>query len=363
MLRILLVVATVLALPSAAGASILEEARKTTRQQLSVAVERFELANGLVVLLAPDPSFSSVAVWMTFRAGALYEPPGRSGLAHLVEHCMSSGPTAATNYADLLERRRARYFNATTSIDAMSFEAIVPAEELPAALWVAGDRLVAVPGLLDGPVVDRNRRVVQQERAIRSVDVPYGLIDEHLFRRLYAQPHPLHGGVIGAPAELAAATADDVRGFVSELLVPANGVLVVAGRFDPAVARSLVEEALGGLAPGRRARAPSTPPPPPALVDARQEALSRRPRVTMAWRLPNISHTDAAALELGAQLLTPSWTARGGWRSRRASPSTRASRSSPWHSSSRTTSRCASCTTTRPGCCACSPAASCRSIS
>jgi hypothetical protein len=39
-------------------------------------------------------------------------------------------------------------------------------------------------------------------------------------------------------------------------------------------------------------------------VDAKDEPLSRRPRVTLAWRLPDISHEDAVALQVGAQLLT-----------------------------------------------------------
>jgi zinc protease len=311
MRRILIAAAIAVAVAPAARGSVLEDARKITPRQLSVEVERLELANGLVVLLAPDPSVSSVAVWMSFRAGSIYEPPGKSGLAHLAEHVMASGPTPDTNYAAILEERRARHFNASTGFDAMTFEAIVPSEELPAALWVAADRLGALPALVDGAVVERHRRVVQQERAVRNVDAPYGLVDEHLFRRLYAAPHPLRGGVIGVPSELATVGAEDVRRFVSDLLVPANAVLVVAGAFDPAEARRLVADGFGRLPGGHRARPPATPPPPPALVDLKEEPLSRRPRVTLAWRFPRIAHEDAVALQLGAQLL--SYMTDGAW--------------------------------------------------
>ena len=300
---VLAAVALAAAAPGA-RADVLEQRRKTTPAQLAVAATRTVLGNGLVVILAPDPAASGVAVWMTFRAGALRQPPGKSGLAHLVEHVLATGPTPDTDYAGMHELRRARHFNAQTGLDTMDFEAVVPAEELPFALWAMADRLGTLAARVDAREVERNRRVVVQERAIRDVDAPYGLVDEQLFRRLYAAPHPLHGGVIGSPEELASVTADDVRRFVSEYVVPANGVLVVAGRFDPAVAQGLVASTVGRLPAGRRAPHAALPPPAREYIDAREEPLARRPRVTLAWRLPPGGREDDAALRLGAQLFT-----------------------------------------------------------
>jgi predicted Zn-dependent peptidase len=290
--------------PRALPTSLQEGVRKTTPQHLALQAERLQLPNGLAVLLAPDPTVSSVLVYMTFRAGAVYEPPGKSGLAHLAEHLLASGPTPATNYAGLLERRRARHFNASTDFDTLTFESVVPAEELPLALWVAADRLATLPPLLDDGMVERERRVVVQERAALHVDAPYGLFEEQLLQRLYSRPHPLHGGVVGLPAELASVTAADVRAFAASRLVPANAVLTIAGRFDPEVARRLVEDGLGRLPGGARATPPAIAPLELGYVDTREEPLSRRPRVTMAWRFPAMPQEDAAALGLGAQLLT-----------------------------------------------------------
>ena len=295
----------VLAHPAVArAAATVIDNRKTAADALAVATERFELPNGLVVLLSPDPTVSSVLVWSTFRAGTLYEPPGRSGLAHLVEHLMATGPTPETDYFGMLERRRARGYNAVTGLDRMTFEAVVPAEELPLAIWIAADRLGTLPDLLDGAGLERSRRIIVQERARELVDQPYGLVEEHLFRRLYPDPHPLHGGVIGVPAELARCTPEDVRGFVADRLVPANSVLTVVGRFDPAVARRLVEERMGGLPPGKRSVAPVFDRPSMTFIDEKAEPLSREPRVSMVWRFPELPHDHAQALELGAQLLT-----------------------------------------------------------
>jgi predicted Zn-dependent peptidase len=293
-----------------ASATVIDN-RLTTPEALALPVERLVLPNGLVLLLAPDPTASSVLVWTTFRAGTLYEPAGRSGLAHLVEHVMASGPTPETDYFAILETRRARQLNAVTGTDLMSFQSVVPAEELPVAIWIAADRLGTLPGLLDAAFVEKERRIIAQERAVRVVDQPYGLVNEHLFGHLYPSPHPLHGGIVGDPAELGRCTLDDVRTFVADRLVPANGVVTVVGRFDPATARRLVEESLGGLPAGRRAVPPVFPRATLTFIDAKEEPLSRQPRVTLAWRIPDLPHDHAQALELGAQLLT--YLTDGAW--------------------------------------------------
>jgi predicted Zn-dependent peptidase len=287
------------------------DGRKVTARDLAVEVQRIALPNGLTLLLAPAAKGSRVAVWLSFRGGTAFEPAGKSGLAHLVEHVMATGPTEATDYAGLLQTRRATHFNATTSHDVMSFEAVVPSEELATALWVAADRLGTLPELIDDALVARHRRVVLEERALRVVDAPYGLVEEQLSSRLFPQPHPLHAGVVGAPGELATVTADDVRAFVAAQLVPANAVLVVAGRFDAGEARRLVEAGLGRLPAGRRTPLPQLPEPDGGWVDRRAEPLAREPRVTLAWRFPGLPHDTGLALQLGARML--SFMVDGAW--------------------------------------------------
>jgi predicted Zn-dependent peptidase len=298
--------AVVLALTAQAAAAMHYpgEGRKTKGRDFAVQVQKVKLPNGLVVLLAPDPTDSRVLVRMTFLAGTLYEPPARSGMAHLVEHAMANGPTPETDYAALLERRRSSYFNGATDFETMRFEVIVPPEELPAALWVAADRLGSVPPLIDAAGLERHRRVVLQERAFRYVDAPYGLVQEQLFKRLFPAPHPLHGGVSGISSELAQVTPDDVRAFASAYLVPANAILTVVGRFDPAQARQWIDDGLGRMAGGVKAQSPAVAPFGREQVESKEERISREPRVTLAWRLQGIGHDAAVTLELGAMLLS-----------------------------------------------------------
>ena len=82
------------------------DARRTSAKDLSVEVEKLQLANGLVVLLSRDATASSVLVDMTFRAGTIYEPPKRSGMAHFIEHLMMRGATPDTDYIGMLSPTR-----------------------------------------------------------------------------------------------------------------------------------------------------------------------------------------------------------------------------------------------------------------
>ncbi|MFO0728271.1 MAG: pitrilysin family protein [Myxococcota bacterium] len=280
-------------------------ARKTADADFQLPVERLVLKNGLVVLLSPDPGLSSVVVEMSFRAGTVYEPPKRRGLAHLVEHALMRGTTPDTSYLKMLESRGAREVSANTTLGFLTYRTIVPPEELPLALWVDADRIGHLPQTLDAPTLERHKKVVLQERAERSVDRQYGLVDLALYKTLFPEPHPLSGAVIGVPEELAQATIEDVKSFAQRYLVPANAVLVVVGSFDPALARRLVTEDFAGMPGGIAAEPPVVPRGEPAEVSVTaKERISRRPRVTVAWRLPSMRRESVDRLSLGALLLS-----------------------------------------------------------
>lgn len=277
--------------------------RKTTQEDLTPRYERLVLPNGLTVLLSPDRTVPCVVIDQSFFAGALFEPAGKSGLAHLVEHLMSSGAGDA-DYDRMLTARGATGFNAFTSIDLMTFHVVVPPEELPLALWVATDRLGTLAARIDDAELERNRRIIVEERAVRVDDVAYAAASQELYGRMFPAPHPLHGMVIGVPSELGSATVSDVRAFADRYLVPANGILTMTGNFDPAVAREWLDKTLGRLPGGARASSPApSGARPPELTLSIAEPRSRRPRVTFAWRFGALPIDVIDALEFGAQLL------------------------------------------------------------
>ena len=281
------------------------KARRTSAQDLSVHAERFVLENGLTVLLSPDPTASEVLVYTSFAAGAIYEPPGKTGLAHFVEHLVFSGTDLDTNYISLLEERGATHLNATTSPKDMVFQTILPPEELPLALWVAAERMGTMPNKIDPKVLSRERKVVLSERALMLLDRSYGQADRIIWATLFPHPHPLHAMVIGKPKDLATVTVEDVRSFAQQYLTPANGVLCIVGNFEKNAAKELVKKMLGDLPPGQKARFPQNLPSAwKEKVLQVKELISRRPRVTLSWRLDDLTEKHSTALKMAAHLMS-----------------------------------------------------------
>ena len=294
-----------LASAAQAGPDVEVAPRRSTAEDLTPRFERFVTANGLVVLLSPDPKANKVVVDLSFAAGALYQPPGKGGLAHLVEHVFSSGATADTDYRAMLERRGGVGFNAFTTLDRLNFRVTVPPEELPFALWTNTDRLGALASTLTDDELHRNQRVVLQERVHRVDDVPYGGNGVAMWRSVFPEGHPARSGITGTRDEISANTLDDVKKFQRTLLVPANAVLTLVGNFEPAVARAWVEKTLGTLPSGRRAPPPpKTPARTPDVQVSVAEELGRRPMVTLAWTLSDPLTELSEALEFGSLLLT-----------------------------------------------------------
>jgi predicted Zn-dependent peptidase len=279
--------------------------RKTSARDVVLPFEKRVLGNGLTVLMSPDPTTHEVVVDLTFHAGTLYEPAHKGGLAHLTEHIVFGGGTPETDYRRMLELRGGRDVNAFTSQDLMTFRAVVPPGEVGFALWVADDRLGTLSSRVSPAELERNRRIVLAERALRLLDVPYGGLSMEVMKRTFPAPHPLHGTVIGTAEELASVVPEDVTGFARQYLVPANGILTLVGNFDPATVMGQLEGSLARLPPGTRATLPphAARPVPRSARYQMVERVSRRPRTQLVWNLPYVPNEEADQLELGALLL------------------------------------------------------------
>ena len=111
-------------------------------QAPSAEVTRYRLANGLEVLLAPEPGSPRINVEICYRGGAADEKPGQEGWAHLGEHLLLGGsrhlPKAEQNAVfSMIGGVRDGF----TQFDHMGLWASAPANQLETLLWIRSDQL------------------------------------------------------------------------------------------------------------------------------------------------------------------------------------------------------------------------------
>lgn len=279
-----------------------------------LAFERYQLDNGLTVILHQDHRLPLTAVSVWYDVGALHEQPGKSGFAHLFEHMMfqASPHVGEDQHFKILQQIGATEVNGTTDFDRTNYFETVPAHELETALWLESDRMGFLLSSLSAESLANQIDVVQNERRQSVENAPYGLMGERITQELYPAPHPYFGDVIGSLKDIAAATLQDVQDFFRTYYTPANATLTVAGDFDPATAKSLISKYFGSLS-GRPKPAPVDIPMPPlaqAKVIDFEEPVGRLAKLSFIWPGPSAYAPDTAALDLFAHVLSGTRSAR-----------------------------------------------------
>jgi zinc protease len=278
--------------------------------------EKFTLSNGLQVMLHVDRKLPVVHVNQWFHVGSSSERLGRTGFAHLFEHMMFEGSkNAPGKYFSYLEKAGANLFeggvNGTTDWDRTNYFATVPAASLETLLWTESDRLATLTDVLTKEKLDNERDIVKNERRQGLENQPYGRWIKLLFENLYPYRHPYANDVIGSHEDLTAASTDDVKEFFKTYYTPNNLSMVIAGDFDPAEARRLVEKYFGGIPPGPALERPVRWIP---RFDGERvlEVRDRVPqeRTYFAWHTPAFFEPGDAEFDLLGLVLTDGLAAR-----------------------------------------------------
>jgi len=273
---------------------------------LTIAFDTFVLENGLPVILHVDRSSPLVAVDVWYHVGSKDESPGRTGFAHLFEHLMFMGSRNAPYPAfDAIMESWGGHNNGTTSNDRTNYYEIGPRNLLETFLWLEADRLATLPDVITDEELERQRKVVQNERRQSYENRPYGRAELVVPEAMYLPNHPYHWPTIGSHADLEAATVADVRAFFESFYRPSNASLVIAGDFDPAAARALVEKYFGWQP--KRPRPTRAPQPATPVLERDVEiALTDRvqlPRLRLTWHSPALFAPGDADLDMAAHVL------------------------------------------------------------
>jgi predicted Zn-dependent peptidase len=272
---------------------------------MKIPFEKIVLENGLTLILHVDRSSPLVAVNLWYHVGSKDEVPGRTGFAHLFEHLMFMGSRNAPYPAfDAIMESWGGHNNGTTSNDRTNYYEIGPRNLLETFLWLEADRLATLPDVITEAELGRQLKVVQNERRQSYENRPYGRAELLIPEAMYPPAHPYAWPTIGSHEDLEAASVDDVRAFFARFYLPSNASLAVAGDFDPAAARALVERYFGW----QPQREPPRPPaPPPAVLAADRELTVpdrvQLPRLRLVWHSPPLFAAGDAELDLAAHIV------------------------------------------------------------
>ncbi|WP_379922321.1 M16 family metallopeptidase [Erythrobacter sp. R86502] len=272
--------------------------------QVQIPYERFQLENGLTVIVHQDRKAPIVGVAVWYNVGSKDEPEGQTGFAHLFEHLMFNGSeNAPDDYFQYLAEMGATDYNGTTDFDRTNYFQTVPRPALERALWLESDRMGYLLGAVTQQKLDNQRGVVQNEKR-QGDNEPGGLVFYEILNALFPEGHPYRHNVIGSMADLDAASMETVRGWFRDKYGPNNATLVMAGDISPEEARPLVEKYFGQIARGP-VNTPAAAAVPMLSENKRMVMKDQVAATTLSkfWPVPGMTDADLTALAVGGNIL------------------------------------------------------------
>jgi len=277
-------------------------------------VAHFTLSNGLEVVVVPDRRAPVVTHMVWYKVGAADETPGKSGLAHFLEHLMFKG--TAKNPAPVFSQTVALVGgqeNAFTTQDYTGYYQRVSREHLKTLMEFESDRMTGL--VLNEQAVVPELKVVLEEYNQRVANNPRARLSEQVDAALYLN-HPYGRPVIGWRHEIEKLTREDALAFYRRFYTPNNAVLVVAGDVTADEVRKLAEETYGKVAKvaeiGPRHR-PQEPPPAAERHVTLADARVQQPSLHREYLVPSATTAkpgESEALEVLGFILGRSSTGR-----------------------------------------------------
>jgi zinc protease len=279
--------------------------------QTTVTSERpasFTLKNGLQVVVIPDHRTPVVTQMIWYKVGSADETPGKSGLAHFLEHLMFKGTSKhpVGEFSQTVLRVGGNE-NAFTSTDYTGYFQRVPREQLAKMMEFEADRMTGL--ILKDENVLPERDVVLEEFNMRVANNPDARLTEQIMAALYLN-HPYGRPVIGWRQEIEKLDREDALAFYKRFYAPNNAILIIAGDVDANDVRPIVEKNFADIPaqpaiPAKRLRPQEPVPAAPRTVtlsDPRVEQPGLR-RYYLVPSAATAAEGESPALDVLAQLM------------------------------------------------------------
>ena len=241
------------------------------------AYERLVMNNGLTVLLLEKHNTPLISMNLTLRSGSVYDSVGKEGVATLTAQLLRRGTEdrTADQVSDELDAMGMQ-FSSLAGPDSTTVYADFLKKDAAAALQLVAD-IELHATFPDTEVTKALARAEDEARAVK--DEPQAALQAYFRKFLYGNSfygRPANGDEIS----IKAITRADILAFYKANYTPANAVLAVAGDFDSAQMKAMLEQSFGpwsGAAPAKPALTPMAP------VKGRRLLLVDKPDATQTY--------------------------------------------------------------------------------
>lgn len=262
----------------------------------------FTLDNGLRVFLLERHSVPLVHIAVAVNLGTKDETEETSGLIHLLEHCVLFRGTELRSGSDVSReiRDHGAYFNAQTGNDLCVFEISLPVEH--ADFGLRNQKEILFNLSLTQEELDREKEVILEEFS-QMEDDPRRFATDLVFQSLFAG-HPYGRSIYGDREVIKAATAERMKAFAEDFIVPSNCALAVVGDLTLPEMEDKARAVFGDLP--RREFTPPAYPQAPLLrksVERREERDVKEGYVVIGCVAPDYNHKDQYAFHVLTQVL------------------------------------------------------------
>jgi zinc protease len=287
---------------------LIETIDKKSDNEIVIPYKKYELSNGMHLVIHEDHSDPIVYVDVTYHVGSAREQEGRSGFAHFFEHMMFQGSKHVADEQHFkVVTEAGGTLNGSTNTDRTNYFEVMPVNQLETALWLESDRMGFLLDSVTTAKFENQRSTVKNERGQSYDNRPYGLVQEKIGEALYPEGHPYSWSTIGYLVDLDRVDVNDLKRFYLRWYGANNATLTISGDVTADKILPLVEKYFGSIPSG-----PAVNPmakKPAVLTETRYisyEDNIKFPMINMVWPSVNVYNPESAAMDALSHFLAGS---------------------------------------------------------
>lgn len=233
------------------GQTKLIEKINKTDTDIIIPYEKYELSNGLTLILHEDHSDPLIHVDVTYHVGSAREEIKKSGFAHFFEHMMFQGSDNVADEAHFkIVTESGGTLNGSTNRDRTNYYQTIPSNQLESMLWLEADRMGFFLDAVTQEKFEIQRATVKNEKGQNYLNRPYGMWNEKTIAALYPYGHPYSWSTIGYLEDLDRASLNDLKNFFLRWYGPNNAAITIGGDINPKEVLAMVEKYFGTIPAG-----------------------------------------------------------------------------------------------------------------